>query len=112
LLSSNHLIRPRQHVGRNRQADLLRCFKIDNELELLRLLYRQISGLSAFENLSKFLIDTEAGVASAGEPWTNLRPNNALKRLTVVINSAANLLLRQRALPLLSILLSSTAARP
>ena len=35
---SNDFIRPRQHVGRNRQADLLRRFQIDDELELRRLL--------------------------------------------------------------------------
>jgi hypothetical protein len=32
----NHLVRSCQHVGRNRQADLFRCFQIDDELELRR----------------------------------------------------------------------------
>jgi hypothetical protein len=49
--SLNHLIRPHQHVGRNRQADLLSRFEIDDELELLRLLHREIGKLSAFEDL-------------------------------------------------------------
>jgi hypothetical protein len=33
-------IRPHQHVWRNRKADLLRCFQIDDELELRWLLDR------------------------------------------------------------------------
>ena len=45
------LIRPRQHIRRNRQADLLRCFQIDHELEFRRLLDRKIGGLGAFKNL-------------------------------------------------------------
>src|SRR5262245_39140422 len=48
---SNHLIRSRQHVGRNRQADLLGGFQIDDELELHRLLDRKIGGLRALQNL-------------------------------------------------------------
>ena len=36
--SFDHFIRSRQHVGRNRQTDLLRGFQIDDELELCRLL--------------------------------------------------------------------------
>src|SRR5262245_12340970 len=38
LFSLDHLIRTCQHVRRNRQTDLLRCFQIDDELELHRLL--------------------------------------------------------------------------
>ena len=34
-----HLIRPRQHVWRNRQADLLGRFQIDDELEFYWLLH-------------------------------------------------------------------------
>src|SRR5690349_23823644 len=34
---SNHLIRPRQHIRRNRQTDLFRRLQIDDELELARL---------------------------------------------------------------------------
>ena len=37
---SDHFIRPHQHVRRNRQADLLGGFQIDDELELRRLLDR------------------------------------------------------------------------
>jgi hypothetical protein len=38
--SANHLVGPCQHVGRNREADLLRGFEIDDELKLGRLLDR------------------------------------------------------------------------
>src|SRR6266550_3680693 len=48
--SSDHLIRPRQHVGRNRQTDLLCRFEIDHESTLRRLLYKQISPLGAVWN--------------------------------------------------------------
>src|SRR5262245_59387999 len=47
----NHLIRPCQHVRRDREADLLRCFQVDHKLKLDWLLYREISRLGAFENL-------------------------------------------------------------
>jgi hypothetical protein len=40
LLSPNHLIRSRQHVGWNHQANLLCCFQIDDQLEFRRLLDR------------------------------------------------------------------------
>src|SRR5262249_1489401 len=40
-----------QHIGRDRQADLLRGLQIDDELELGRLLDREISGLDAFQDL-------------------------------------------------------------
>jgi hypothetical protein len=49
--SSNHFVRPRQRGWRNRDADLLRCLEINDELELRRLLDRQISGLCAFQDL-------------------------------------------------------------
>ena len=48
--SLDHPIRPRQHLLRNREANLLRCLEIDDELKLRRLLDRKISGLGAFEN--------------------------------------------------------------
>ena len=38
--SLNDFVRPRQHVRRNRQADLFRGFEVDDELELRRLLHR------------------------------------------------------------------------
>ena len=41
----------RQHLRRNRQADLLGGFQIDDQLELRRLLDGQIGGLGAFQNL-------------------------------------------------------------
>jgi hypothetical protein len=47
--SSDYSIRPCQHVGRNRQADLLGGFQIDHQLELGRL-YREIRGLGGFED--------------------------------------------------------------
>src|SRR6266850_8578292 len=50
-VSSDHLIRPRQHVGRNRQADLLCRFQIDDEFEFCRLFNREIGRLGAFQNL-------------------------------------------------------------
>ena len=46
----NDLVRSRQHIRRDRQADLLRRFEIDDELEFVRLLHRQISRLGAFQN--------------------------------------------------------------
>ena len=42
ILSSDHFVRSRQHIRRNRQADLLSRFQIDDELELRRLLHGQI----------------------------------------------------------------------
>jgi hypothetical protein len=44
---SDHPIRPREHFLRNRNADLLRRFQIDYELELCRLLHRQVARLGA-----------------------------------------------------------------
>src|SRR5499426_258850 len=49
--SLDHPIRSRQHVRRNRQADLFGRFEINDQLELLRLLHREIGGLGAFQNL-------------------------------------------------------------
>ena len=43
--SFDHLVRPRQHVGRNRHADLLGRLQINDELELRRLLDREVGGL-------------------------------------------------------------------
>ena len=43
-------IRPRQHVRRNRQADLLGRLEIDHELKLRRLLHWQIGGLGALQD--------------------------------------------------------------
>ena len=51
LKSLDDSVCPCQDVRRNRQADLLGSFEIDDELELLRLLDRKVSRLSAFQNL-------------------------------------------------------------
>src|SRR5262245_33793379 len=48
--SPNHLVRPRQHVGRNGQADLLGRFEIDDELELHWLLDRKIGWLGTLQD--------------------------------------------------------------
>src|SRR6266508_4219472 len=47
----NDPVRSRQDIRRNRQADLLCRFQIDDEFELLRLLDGKISGLGSFEDL-------------------------------------------------------------
>lgn len=41
-------VRPRQHVRRDRQADLLGGLEIYDQLEFCRLLHRQFRGLRAF----------------------------------------------------------------
>src|SRR5262247_569297 len=46
---SNDFGRPRQHLRRNRQADLLGRLEVDKELKLRGLLHRQISGFSALQ---------------------------------------------------------------
>src|SRR5262245_57441408 len=51
LPSLNHLIRPRQHVRRNREADLLGGFKVDNEFKLHWPLHGKVGGLSPFQDL-------------------------------------------------------------
>ena len=48
----NDFIRPRQHIWRNRQADLLGGFQIDDEFKFRRLLDGQISRLGPFRILS------------------------------------------------------------
>ena len=50
-MSSDDSVRPHQHIRRNRQADLLGRFQIDDELKLRRLLHGEIGGLGAFQNL-------------------------------------------------------------
>jgi len=44
----NDLIRPHQHVGRNRQADLLSRLQVDDQLEFLRLFDGNIGWLGPF----------------------------------------------------------------
>ena len=50
-MSSDDSVRPHQHIRRNRQADLLGCFQIDDEIELSRSFNGKIAGLGAFDNL-------------------------------------------------------------
>ena len=50
VFSFDHFIRSRQHIRRNRQADLLGGFEIDDESNF-RLLHGKIGGLGAFQNL-------------------------------------------------------------
>src|SRR4030095_6410195 len=47
----DHLIRPRQQRGRDREAERLGCLEVDQQFERRGLLNREISGLCAFENL-------------------------------------------------------------
>src|SRR5262249_362047 len=49
--SLNHSVRTKEHRFRNRQSDLFRRFEIDDELELSRLLHREIGWFGAFQNL-------------------------------------------------------------
>jgi len=51
LFSLDQPTRPGEHLRRNRQADLLCRFQIDDELEFFRLLDGQVSGLGSLENL-------------------------------------------------------------
>src|SRR5262245_16476744 len=48
--SLDHSVRSYQHIRRNRQADLLRCYEIDHQLELRRLFHGQIDWLPSFED--------------------------------------------------------------
>jgi hypothetical protein len=56
--SLDQLVRPSEHLRRDRQADLLRRFKIDHELELRRLLHWKISRLGALEDFVHVIRDT------------------------------------------------------
>src|SRR5262245_34485589 len=47
----NHSVRSRQHIRRNRQADLLGSLLIDHELEFRGLFDRNVGWLGAFQNL-------------------------------------------------------------
>jgi hypothetical protein len=51
LRSLDHLVRPRQHVRRDSQADLLRSLEIDHQLKLSRPLYGQVTRLCALKDL-------------------------------------------------------------
>jgi hypothetical protein len=54
----NHVVGQQKEFARNRQVGLFRCLRIDDQLELGRLLDRQLGGLCAFENL----IDEDCGL--------------------------------------------------
>jgi len=45
LKSLNDFVRPHQRIRRNRQADLVGGFQINDQLKLYRLLNKKISGL-------------------------------------------------------------------
>jgi hypothetical protein len=47
-VSSNHPVRPRQHVRGDRDTYLFGSFQIDHQFELCRLLDGKFGGLSAF----------------------------------------------------------------
>src|SRR5215468_1688129 len=49
--SLDHFIRPREHVWRNCQTDLLSRVQVDHEFKLGRLLHRKISRFRSFEDL-------------------------------------------------------------
>src|SRR5258706_225977 len=51
MVSPNHLVRFRQHIRRDCQADLLGGFGVDDQLELLWLLHGNFSRFGAFQNL-------------------------------------------------------------
>ena len=46
----DHFVCPRQHVRRNREADLFSRFQIDDELELGWLFHRQVGWLGPFKD--------------------------------------------------------------
>src|SRR4030095_8071529 len=75
-LSSNDSICSSQHVGWNRQADLLCRLQIDDELELHRLLDRQVSRLGTLKDLvhvnGRAAIQVES-VRAVGHENTGLR---------------------------------------
>jgi hypothetical protein len=54
----DHPIRSRQHVGRNREADLFGGLEVDDEFEFPGLLYGQVCGLGSF----KYFIDVNSGL--------------------------------------------------
>src|SRR5262249_43640793 len=65
--SLDNLVRSRQHIRRNREADQLGCFQIDDELELRRLLYGKVGRLGSLQDF----VDQSGGVSAIG---TGARP--------------------------------------
>jgi len=58
----DHLIRPREHLLRNRHADLLRRLEIDHQLEFRRLLHRQFGGLGSLQDSVHVICDSPVAV--------------------------------------------------
>src|SRR5215813_4675281 len=77
--SFDHPVRPRQHIRWNRQADQLRCFQIDDELKLLRLLYGEIRGV--WHLLKSYLRKS----LRAGSSRSRLRRRSQARRLPHVL---------------------------
>src|SRR5438132_4468866 len=69
-------IRPREHFDWNCQANLFCCFKVNDELKLRRLLYRQLSRFRALEDLVYV-------VSGAAEQVVDVRP---IEHQTAFIN--------------------------
>src|SRR5262249_38414713 len=65
--SPNHLVSSRQHIRRYRQADLLGCLQIDDELELGRLLHWQIGRLGTFED---FICEDGSAIPLVNQVWS------------------------------------------
>src|SRR5262245_29142857 len=57
-------VRPRQHIRRYCQPNLFGGFQIHNELKFLRLLYRDVGGFSALQDLIYHRRNTLEGFAS------------------------------------------------
>src|SRR5262245_41604919 len=60
--SLDHLIRPPEYLLRYCQTDLLRCREIYHQLELRRLLHRQIRGLGALQDFVDVYCDEPVAV--------------------------------------------------
>src|SRR5262249_6614803 len=60
--SLDHLVRSCQYVGRNRQADLLGSFQIDDELEFHRLLNGKIGRLGSLQDSIHVVCDAPVAV--------------------------------------------------
>src|SRR5262245_55828145 len=65
-LSLDHLICPIQHRLWNRQTDLLRRFEIYHQLELRRLLYRQVRRLGSLQDSVHEICDAPVAVRQIG----------------------------------------------
>jgi hypothetical protein len=48
----NHLVRSRQYVGRNREAEVFSGFEVDDKIELRRLLDGEIGGLCPLQEFT------------------------------------------------------------